>query len=250
MVGAMGLFDFFGKKGIEKHSARAGDKRAQAPDRWESIQALGKLATSGTAEERPQAVAALLHRFTFYVDPSITDGEEKDEAFRWIGEAGEVAIDPIKKAMRKHESPSWSLKCLEAVVNEERFIEEMLEVLGTMDTEYERDPQRKVTLLSTIEERKHPKIAEAVARFFADVNETSRFHAVGAALAQENFEAVLPALLTMLTEEDSVRVKQRALEGLSQKGLSLGDQKEKIALPSGWHTDTKGVPRKTAPKKK
>jgi hypothetical protein len=250
MVAPMGFFDLFGKKGVEKHGPRANDKRAQAPDRWESIQALGKIATSGSPEERSAAITALLSRFTFYVDPSITDGEEKDEAFRWICEAGGVAVDPIKKAMRKHESPSWSLKCLEAVVPDARFLDEMIDVLGAMDTEYARDPQRKITLLSTVEEKRDPKIAAAVARFFSDVNETARFHAVGAALAQENFETVLPQLVLMLTEEDSVRVKQRALEGLSQRELSLGDQKEKIALPQGWHADTKGVPRKTAPKKK
>jgi hypothetical protein len=245
----MAFFGLFGKKGIEKHAERAGNKRAQAPDRAESIHALGKIATSGDAAERQPAVAALLTRFTFYVDPSITDGEEKDAAFRWICDAGEVAVGPVLDAMRKQESLSWALKCLAALVPEERVVEEMLALLVKMDTEYARDPQRKIGLLSALEEKRHPKIAEAVSRFFADVNETARFHAVGAALGQDELESVLGPLLDMLAEEESVRVKARALEGMSEKGLSLGDRVAKIALPTGWHADTKGVPRKTAKKK-
>lgn len=243
----MGFFGLFGKKksAVEKHAERATNKRAQAPDRWEAIQALGKIATTGEDEDRPRAVAALLDRFTFYVDPSITDGEEKEEAFRWICDAGEgVAVPAIRAALRRHESLSWPLKCLEALVPEARVVEEMLALLEGMDTEYERDPQRKLQLLGSLEQKRHPAIAAVVARFFVDVNETARFHAVGAAFAQENASEVLPQLLAALADEDSVRVKVRALEGMAERGLSLGEAKEKIQLPDGWSTDAKGVPRR------
>lgn len=243
----MGFFGLFGKKkgALEKHAERAANKRAQNPDRWESIQALGKLATSGEGEERGKAVAALLERFTFYVDPSITDGEEKDEAFRHVCDAGEdVAVPAIRAALRKHASLSWPLKCLEALVSEEQVVSEMIALLGAMNTEYERDPQRKLQLLGTLEQRRHRGIAEAVARFFEDVNETARFHAVGAALAQEDAADVLPQLVAALGEEDSVRVKVRALEAMAERGFALGAAKEKVQLPDGWSTDAKGVPRR------
>ncbi len=245
----MGFFGLFGKKGgLGKHPERVANKRAQAPDRWESIQALGKIATTGEAAERSQAVAALLERFTFYVDPTITDGEEKDETFRWICEAGEVAIEPIRTALRKHQSLSWPLKCFESLRSEEQAIDEMIALLGTMSTEYQRDPQRKLQLLSTLEQKLHPRIAEGVAPFFEDVNETARFHAAAAALAQENVAAVLPQLFAALAEEDSVRVKVRVLEQMAERGLSLGESKDKVQLPAGWSTDAKGVPRKAKAK--
>lgn len=245
----MGLFDLFKKKSpVEKHAERVANKRAQAPDRWESIQTLGKIATSepagGEADEREAAIAALLERFTFYVDPSITDGEEKDETFRWICDAGEVAVDPVRKAARKHQSLSWPLKILERLLSEERLIDEMVDILDSMDIEYERDPQRKLQLLSSLEERRSPRIAEAAAPFFEDMNESARFHAVGAALVQENAEDVLPQLLDVLTEEESVRVKSRALDAMAEHGWSLGAQKGDIELPDGYTTDSKGVPRK------
>ncbi len=50
------------------------EKRVQNYDRQEAIQALGDMASG-------EAAAILLKRFTFHMDPSITDQEEKDAAF-------------------------------------------------------------------------------------------------------------------------------------------------------------------------
>lgn len=245
----MGLFDLFKKKSpLEKHGERVANKRAQAPDRWESIQALGKLATAEPSgdkpDERAQAVAALVERFTFYVDPSITDGEEKEEAFRWVCTAGEVAVGVVRDAARRHESLSWPLRMLEHLLPEDRLIDEMVAILSSMDTEYERDPQRKLQLLSSLEEKRSPQIAPATAPFFLDVNEEARFHALGAALAQENAQDVLPQLLEALISEDSVRVKARALDALAENGWSLGKFKDEVQLPDGYTTDRNGVPRR------
>lgn len=244
----MGFFDLFTKKSaLDKHAERVANRRAQAPDRWESIQILGKMATAappGSDDQRALAIAALMERFTFYVDPTITDGEEKDEVFRWITEAGDLAIDPVRMALRKHQSSSWPLRCLEHLLSEERITEVMIELLGTMDTEYERDPQRKIQVLSTLEERAHPHIAKAVAPFFLDANETARYHAAGAALAQENAEARVQELLDALVEEESVRVKMRVLDAMAERGWSLGAKKDLIELPQGYATDSKGVPRR------
>ncbi|MBX3270923.1 MAG: hypothetical protein KF729_11725 [Sandaracinaceae bacterium] len=242
----MGLLDFLSRKSpLEKHAERVANKRTQNPDRWESIQALGKLATTapagGKPDERAAAVAALLARFTFYVDPTITDGEEKDEAFRWICEAGETAMEPIRAALRRQESLSWGLKCLEQVVTPERFVEELLALLESMSVEYERDPQRKLQVLGTLEEKRHARIAPAVVPFFTAVNEEARFHAFGAALAQENVAAVRAELLEALVEEDSIRVKSRVLGALAELGWEVP---EAVELPDGWARDKKGHVRK------
>ena len=77
----MGLFDLFkggeGERRSKPKSSPAAkwadrvEKRAQNYDRQEAIQALAEMAT-------PDAVEVLLKRFTFHMDPSITDQEEKD----------------------------------------------------------------------------------------------------------------------------------------------------------------------------
>ena len=250
MVRAMGLLDFLKRKSaIEKHGERVANKRTQNADRWESIQTLGKMATTepskGKADEREDAVGALMHRFKFYVDPTITDGEEKDETFRWICEAGEVAVAPVKRALREQESLSWGLRCLEHLLDPSRLNDELLALLDEMDIEYERDPQRKLQLLGTLEEKQDARITSAVVPFFLAINEEARFHAMGAALAQENAEDIRDALFAALLEEDSVRVKVRVFTDLAEKGWPVP---EGISLPEGWFRDKRGLVRKSTKK--
>ncbi|MGF1469700.1 MAG: HEAT repeat domain-containing protein [Sandaracinaceae bacterium] len=250
----MALFGLFGKgkAAIPKHAKRVGNKRAQAPDRWESIQVLGQVGCGELeakgGDQREEAIGALMARFTFTVDPSITDGEEKDEAFRWIARAGAAAVAPVRRALRQHDSPSWPLRILGELVPEPQLTQEMLAVLAEMDTEYERDPQKKLVILSSLEEARHPDIAAAVVPFFQDVNETARFHAMGAALAQDNGESVRDELLAALAEEDSLRVKARALEGLARRGWSLGVARAAVEadLPPGYRIDSEGVPQQAS----
>ncbi len=247
----MGLLDFLKRKSaIEKHGERVANKRTQNADRWESIQTLGKMATTepapGKPDERQAAVAALLERFTFYVDPTITDGEEKDETFRWICEAGDLAVEPVKRSLRAQESISWGLRCLEHLLTPERVTDELLALLETMDVDYERDPQRKLQLLGTLEEKRDPRIAAAVAPFFTAINEEARFHALGAALAQDNAEDSRAEILAALVEEESVRVKVRVFTDLIDKAWEIP---EAVDLPDGWFRDKRGLVRKSTKKK-
>jgi len=254
----VGLFDFFsGKKGndaaLKKHAARVADKRAQAPDRWDSIQALGKLISESrksneadAPETARRAVEGLLPRFGFYVDPSITDQDEKEEVSRCVVDAGESAIDPVIALLRRSESLGWGLKLLERLVPGDRVVGELLELLGAMDTEYERDPTRKQQVLQTLEDRRDPRIVDGVKRFLEDVNETARFHAIGAVFEQENAEAAREELTKALAREDSVRARARILEGFAERRWAVGSERAAIekALPAGFTLDKDGVPKK------
>lgn len=243
----LGLFG--GKQGaLKKHAKRTADKRAQAQDRWESIVSLGKVATDDDTdpETRNEAITALLMRFTYYVDPSITDGEEKDEAFHWVTKCGEEALEPVRRALKQHDSPGWPLRILSALVPAETVVAEMLAVLARMDTDYERDPQKKIAILASLEEHQDVRIAKAVTPFLLDMNETCRFHALGAALAQENAADALGDMLGAFVEEDSRRVKLRLVEAMQDRGwVCSPEQVEavKAALPEGANMDARGAMR-------
>jgi hypothetical protein len=236
----MALFGLFVKKSdLERYAERANNRRAQAVDRWEAIQALAKMQT-------PEAVEALLPRFTFYVDPSITDQEEKDAAFEGIVATGNVAVAPVAAFLRKTDSISWPMKILERITPAPSVVALLLALLSEMDTEYERDPQRKVQTLATLEERTSPEIALAVVRFLEDSNETVRFHAVGALLAQPEAAEHRERLLACFLNEQSVRVRNRILDGFAAAGWDVGDKAAEIKsrLPSGYTLDRQGVPRR------
>ncbi len=246
----MGFFDFLkgsssGGRGavseatLRKHALRVANKRAQAPDRWDSIQALAQMGTAEAAE-------ALLPRFSFQTDPSITDQEEKDAAFEAVVELGETAIEPVKRFLRTAETIAWPLKMLDRLLSPDDVIAELLAALAPMHLEYERDPERKLSLLSTLEERRDPRIVEAVVRFLDDVNETARFYAAGAIFAQEQPAPARGALLATLVKEDSARMRTRILEGFAARRWDVGPERERIAraLSAGFSLDVQGVVQK------
>jgi HEAT repeat protein len=244
-MGLLGLFKKSGAGAVKKHAARVGNKRAQSPDRWEAIRALGEIGT-------PEAVDALLQRFTIRVDPSITDQEEKEAACDAIARAGDSAVDPVRRFLRQHETLAWPMKCLARLVPDEQITGELVSLLESMDTEYERNPEKKIQVLSALEERKDPRIIDAVKPFLDDVNETTRFHSVGTLLAQvgaedESAEQVRQALLEALLAEESVRVRSSILDGFIERGWTFGERKDdaKAKLPPGYAVDSQGKPSRS-----
>jgi hypothetical protein len=246
------VFGWFGKKSdaqtIEKHAQRIANKRAQAPDRWDSIQALSQLLAQAKRDKAPERVAsivaALLPRFGYYTDPTITDQEEKDLAFRVILEGGADGVPAIRQYMKGSESLTWALKMLDRLLSPSDVTAELLAVLEPMDTEYQRDPQRKLQVLQALEERRDLRIGAAVSRFFEDVNETARFHAVGAVLSQEDAESYRELADKLLAGEESIRVKTRVLERFAERGwpLSVARPVLEKAPPPGWILSPTGAP--------
>jgi len=237
----MGLLDIFGgsKGAFRKHATRAGNKRAQAPDRWDSLRILAGMGTGEAAE-------ALLERFTFKVDPSITDQDEKDLALEGVVAAGDEGVEPTIRFLHRAESISWPVKVLQRLVPEDRVVAVLLEVLGKMDTEYQRDPERKLQVLSFLGERADDRIAPAVERFLDDMDESVRFQAASCLFQQgkDRAGAAREPLVTLLEREESVRVRERVLQGFVEYGWKLPpDRLETLRgqLPDGWQADRSGT---------
>jgi hypothetical protein len=222
----MGLFDFFkGKAPASKAGAserpRATDKtvakyegaiskKAQNFDRQEAIDALAKL---GNAD----AATALLKRYTFSTDPSITDQEEKETAFRGIVAAGTAALPAIREFCIKAESLTWPLRMMRELLGTEEYVGEVIKMLDKWDTEYDRNVDPKIQLIAALEEVKDARVRAAVERFLEDVHEPTRFHAVTTLLAQDDAEAAGP-LARALVREEANRTKNRIAEGLALRG--------------------------------
>jgi HEAT repeat protein len=242
----MGLFDLF--KGSPKAEGKPRPKgspaakwadrverRIQNYDRQEAIQALSEMGTS-------DAVEVLLKRFTFLIDPSITDQEEKDAAFRGILRAGRGAIEPVRAFAARAESLAWPMKIIKALLDEGEYVEELLRWLAKWDTEYAKFVDPKVQILTALEEHRHPQIREGVERFLEDVNEPARFHAATTLLAQDDAGA-LPAFAKLLVEDESVRVRTKVAEGLAARAWPLADDARaavRNVLPAGYSLDGAG----------
>ena len=182
-----------------------------------------------------------MKRFTFVMDPSITDQEEKDAAFAGVLRAGREAVEPVRAFAAKAESLAWPMRIIKELVSEEEYVDELLLWLSQWDTEYAKFVDPKVQILVSLEDHKNPKIADAVVRFLGDVNEPARFHAVTTLLAQDEPRMVTP-LLRVLDEEESVRVRIRVADGLAARG-SIIQRATAMPRASACHGATRSMVR-------
>ncbi|HTM46531.1 MAG TPA: HEAT repeat domain-containing protein [Polyangiaceae bacterium] len=238
----MGIFDLFTKKNDQAEAAKrkapsprelarldrlVSDKLAQNYDRQDAIATLGEMANA-------EGARALLRRFDFSMQPTITDQEEKESALEGIVAAGEQALEPIQAYCARAESITWALRALRRIVPQERVVEEHLHLLDQFDTDYMRNPEPKIQLIAVLEEFREDSVRKAVEPFVMDTNESVRFHAVGTLFAMENPESA-QVLTEALIEEESLRVKNRIAGGLSQRQWEIPaslHEALRAALPS------------------
>lgn len=220
----MGFFDFLRKSGkaapspagapVDKKVAGpakvVADKRAQNYDRMEALQQLADMKSA-------DAAAALLRRFTFSIDPSITDQEEKDVAFQGIVGTGKDAVPRVLEFCVKAEALTWPLKILRELLDDAEYKVELIKLLSAFDTEYARNVEPKLQIIMALEGVVADEVLSAIAPFLQDVNETVRFHAVQTSFAQNKPECIA-GLVELLAAEESVRIKNKVAEGLHFRG--------------------------------
>lgn len=242
----MGLFDFLksGKadgeeRAVLRHAEKVMDKRAMSPDRFASIEYLCRLATA-------EAWRALLPRFNFVVDPSITDHEEKAYIFDAITANPENAVVPVKEFLRITPSLTWPAKMLKSMVSREDLVTELVNLLATHDTGYEKNAERKGQLISALEEETDPRVPAAVLPFLQDFTEDIRFAAVRTLAAQAD-ELAREPLVKLLIEDASARIRCTVVEGLAARGWAIdAAQRDQVArllqmLPNGPWVITKDL---------
>jgi HEAT repeat protein len=242
----MGILDFLkgraadpadkAKSQIARLAERANDKRAQPYDRQEAIQALIGLKSLEAAE-------ALLRRFTFSCEPSITDREEKDLVFGAVVATGPAILGALRQQVKKADTLGWPLRIARGVLDDDAYVHEVLAWLEPWDTEYAKFIDPKLQILAALGDLAHEAIGPAVERFLDDVNEEARFNAVGALFAQD-VTAISPALVNVLASDESVRVRTRIAEELVKRQWPVpADDRDRVrkGLPNGYSVDGEGL---------
>ena len=238
----MGWFDRFKKGSEDKPKAGKSDlgrferllstKLSQELDRQDAIHQLSRIGSAA-------AVAILLKRFSWHQDPSITDQDEKELVLEGVVAAGDVALEPIREYCRRAESLTWPIKALERIVAADHLADELLTLLDQFDTEYVRNPEPKVQLLSYLMAFPSDEVRMAIEPFLEDASESVRFAAVSAVFAMGDAQST-PSLIAAIEHEESLRVKNRIALGLSERAWAVPENlRETCAehLPTGFKLD-------------
>jgi HEAT repeat protein len=237
----MGLLDMLGMGGpdakVRRLQRKAQQKFGPAENRQGAIEELGGLRTEA-------AIDALLTRYTFRVDPGITDDDEKARVLALITQAGDVALAPVKRFISGRDEISWPLRALDGLLPEAEVVKFLVEVAKKIGGEYSRVPEKKVLLLHALSAHKSPEIAPAVLPFLDDMDDEVQIAAAEVIVKQQDPGGREPLIQHFLKahEDSNARVRE-ALSGLlADSGWDVKGYTPKVeaALPAAYRLDSKG----------
>lgn len=240
----MGLLEMIGLgPKVPRLQKKAMTKFGPPENRQGAIEELGELKT-------PEAVDALLMRYTIRVDPGITDDEEKARVLALIVQAGEAALPPVKRFILQRDEISWPLRALAQLLPEAEVVKFLVEVGRKVGSEYSRVPEKKVLLLHALMNHKAPEITPVVLPFLEDMDDEVQIAAAEVIARQQDPQGREPLIQHFLKahEGSNARVRE-ALAGIladSEWDVKGYTPKVEAALPPGYKLDSKGkVQRKS-----
>jgi hypothetical protein len=228
----MGIFDLFGSRETRDRNAlrRLGQKVTQKfgpPEgRQKAIEQLGDMGT-------PAALKVLCMRFTVRADVGLHDDEEKEMARRILVEAGERALGPVREFVSEQESGiAWGLRVLSELAPAEQVAAAVVEQLGRLGHEYSRDPEKKLVLLTWLQEHPDltsgsgagaaPALEVALVTLLEDFSDDVRIGATRVLARQPPTEAGREALIhLLLRDRDNARVRGEVLQALCALGADV-----------------------------
>ena len=234
----MGLLELigFGPK-LQRLQKKMMEKFGPPENRQGAIEELGEMRSE-------EAVSALLMRYTFRVDPGITDDDEKARVMALIVQTGQTALPAVKKFIMGRDEISWPLRALSDLLPEAEVVKFLVAVAHKVGTEYSRVPEKKVLLLHALMTHKAPEITPAVLPFLDDMDDEVQIAAAEVITRQQDLAGREPLIEHFLKAQESSNARVReALAGLladSPWDVKGYTPKVEAALPPAYKLDSKG----------
>jgi hypothetical protein len=221
------VFGLFSKeKALQRTIDRATNKLAQQPDRWGAMETLRD---NGSSE----ALYGLCKRFSIVSLKGSEDEQEK----AWVAEVligkGEVALEAVRRYLKKHAQLSYALKVLGEIVPRDKALEVADELLADEPPGYTRDAERKLDIIKWLGEWSGgvgPDMVGRLAPYLKDHSEDVRYFAAESLARLDQWDEIGPSLIEALInpEEEAGRFKRRLAELLAEHQVPLGDQADKV----------------------
>jgi len=229
----MGFFDFlFGgsaESQLKRHAKRVTNLNTQVDDREASAQWLAD-------EGSPQAIFAILKRFSLNYEHRMKDSQEKERIYLMLERLGPPALSPAKEWMRKNAQFAYPLRLVSQFEGEEKTIDFLLELLSLENDDF--SPQKKLQLLSHLQNYKNDTIGSAIIPYLKDFNEDVRFATIEVMAIQQDPQTREP-LLEQMAAEASNRLRHRIATIFTEVNWSITPHEELIKdkVPVGFKLD-------------
>ncbi|MBM74426.1 MAG: hypothetical protein CMK59_03425 [Proteobacteria bacterium] len=215
----MGFFDFlFGtdeKSTLKKHAKRVNNLNAQFEERQASAQWLAE-------QGSPEAISALLNRFSLAYEHNMKDAEEKDFILSHLRFIGESALPTIKEWIKTNDKFARPLTLVEHHEGEEGVVDLLMEIVRLENDQFK--PEKKRQGLIHLAKFKDNRIPSVAIPELDNFDEGVRYAAVEALSNQEG-EDVREALSAALSNpnEESNRYRVRIAEVFLNQNWQLSN---------------------------
>jgi HEAT repeat protein len=221
----MGFFGFGksdnGKTKIDKLRHKATNAFGQALDRQYAMKSLFQMGT-------PEAIEALLERYSINANVSIVDQDEKRELYEWLVSAGEKSVGPIENYVSRADGVYWPLRALKEIAGIDRAVDSLLRALDRAETLDTRVNEQKAQLVSNLRDFEHPRVLERLKTLCRDPNDDVRMMALDGLLTYGEAEALPIVAERLLEGEESHRIRSVLFEQLVDHGWSLANWQQAI----------------------
>ena len=203
------------------------------------VAALDRLAGWGT----PEAIAALLRRFTIQVPQGSMDLEEKQYTVRLLAQMGKPAVEPILRYLHSQGEVTWPVRALREILPPEEFHAALKNVLDRLGSGYTRWPEAKTVFIAHLPDEAFPMMRETVLRILEDENDDVCIAAADY-LARNGDDEVREHLIeAFLNSESRPRVRGRILDHFCDREWPVKGYRKKVeeAIPEPFYLTSRGT---------
>jgi hypothetical protein len=212
---------------VDKLIKTATNPYAQSADRYHAMEQL-------LSDASQEALVGLLRRFTMVSTKSIEDEEEKGWVYRQLSGLGPKVLEPTKTFCIESDNIAWALRIVEDVADEAQEWDILDALLERHPPGYERDPSKKLQLLTHLAEIEDPQVPRILERYLEDPDEQIRYFVVEQLFDFGDEDSREPLLKRLLNpEEESMRVRTKILDGLADSAWDVGDHKQGVVANLG-----------------
>jgi hypothetical protein len=228
----MNIFSFLSRS-PEKQIARL-QKKVKEPHGEASVRvnAAYKLHEMGT----PEAMGALLQRFTITVSPSVQDEDEKEQVLAWVVSYGQDAVDILTAFLKRERQVYWPFRALREILSDQELIEKCNELLRY---HWEHPPatvEPQTQLIRALHGLHSQELEETIRLFLDERDDDIVIATLDYLFELENEDSRVAVLESYLDAEDRPRVRAHILERLCQEGWNVKGYRPRIeeSLPPGY----------------
>jgi HEAT repeat protein len=239
------MFDFFKRSGppsprqIDRLVKKLTEPQGEDGPR---IEAAEKLADWGT----PEALYALLKRFTISSKVITQDIEEKRMVVRMLVDKGQDSVEPILRFLSTHHHVEWPVQALSQILPLEELVPKLVGALEKVAASSEfTPPEHKSDLIRAMRGHVTPEIAAVLRRFLNDDDDDVRIAAIEA-LSEVGDDMREPLIEAFLQAEDRPRIRIKIAEIFADQEWPVKGYRPRIeeTLPDGFHLSAKGLIRR------